>query len=583
MGNSSSGISICINPPQEGHTNGIYLAGSVISGTVFVDVPAGHSVNPADVGLSVAFRGKEDVKVRYRKTQRYRDSKGNSRSRQVTKYAYASRNIVELGVPLGQAGPAGGSLQAGHYAFPFELRVPGQIPTSMENSGDGGYCRIRYKLEARTNKGWMGKKSAVAVPILAESPSSEPIGSTVEPVTERIMFCCCFHRGDITFAAKVDDTRKGRGESVRIDFASKNESVAEIQYVEASIRETCRWRVGGKTNATNRVIASSRFQNTRNMDRITKEELKGNKNKARRFAPKDELFREMMQHLQDGTNRARLDIPYSAHHTYSGSLITVSHLLYIKIKTPGGSTDPARKIPLAIVTHAATQGGDKVESSDAPPSELTPLAPPPPSTPPTPSAPPAGWEEAEIIYAPPAHDPAAAPVLGGTAVSGTAEDEWDVAPSAPPLEQSSAAPVSLLVLLEKIEMSVHAVSVVRDLLLDPAWVAGVFRALTPHDLAQIVQRVTMEFDQMDVAGAIAPAIESFAAAHVVYLLRTVSEWTRIRAVQRLLPFCGDLTENAGAIRAELTDWERISTERDFEKALEEGIFTGVDYKKQVRN
>ena len=81
---------------------------------------------------------------------------------------------------------------------------------------------------------------------------------------------------------------------------------------------------------------------------------------------------------------------------------------------------------------------------------------------------------------------------------------------------------------------------------------------------------------MNVAGAIAPAIESFAAAHVVYLLRTVSEWTWIQAVQRLLPFCGDLAENAGAVRAELTDWERISTERDFEKALEGGIFTGVD-------
>ena len=92
-------------------------------------------------------------------------------------------------------------------------------------------------------------------------------------------------------------------------------------------------------------------------------------------------------------------------------------------------------------------------SDDAPLSDLTPWAlPPAPFAPPMPSAPPAGWEEAEIIYTPPAHNPAVALVFGETSVSDATEDEWDVALFAPPpLKKSGAAPVSLLVLLEKIE------------------------------------------------------------------------------------------------------------------------------------
>jgi len=564
MGNSSSGISIHINPSQGAHANGAHLAGSVITGTVYAAVPTGNSLDPADVGLSVAFSGKEDVKVRYRKNKGYKDSKGNSKTKQITKYEYASRNIVYLSVPLGLAGS---SLEAGRYAFPFELRVPEQIPTSMDHSGDGGYCRIVYEMEARANMRWSGKHLAVQVHILAEPPSSEPIGSCTEPVTEQIRCCCCIPRGEIAFAAKVDDTRQGRGGRVRVDFACKNTSAAEIQCVEASIREHRWWRAGRHTSVTDRVIVRD-FQKTRNMDRSTEQERKDYNSSASNGAPRDGLFREVLQKMRDGKSKIQLDIPRNTNHTYSGSIIGVSHTLNIKMITRG-STDLSREIHLAIVTQSDAAGvSDDVNgSNDAAPSA--------PSAPlPAPSAPsvPAGWDATEIIYAPPACIPFSASVFGGTAVSGDTEEEWEVDPSVGLPEDSwgAPAPVSLPVLLEKIGASVSARSSIRELLQEDAWHARVFRQLTPHDLAQIVGWVTMDFYQVDVAAALAPAIDRFTADHVVHLLRTVADWIRISIVHRLLPLCKDLSIHAGVVRAELTDWERINTERDFERALAGG-------------
>ena len=78
----------------------------------------------------------------------------------------------------------------------------------------------------------------------------------------------------------------------------------------------------------------------------------------------------------------------------------------------------------------------------------------------------------------------------------------------------------------------------------------------------------MEFDQTDLALLVAPAIENFTCVYVVAILRSVSEWLRIQFVQKLIPLCSDLKTNSSLILDEMSDWEKVSTERDFANALQ---------------
>ena len=49
-------------------------------------------------------------------------------------------------------------------------------------------------------------------------------------------------------------------------------------------------------------------------------------------------------------------------------------------------------------------------------------------------------------------------------------------------------------------------------------------------------------------------------------VRDVSERLRTPLLSNVLPLCRDLSENAARIRSELTHWELVCTERDFEQA-----------------
>ena len=96
-----------------------------------------------------------------------------------------------------------------------------------------------------------------------------------------------------------------------------------------------------------------------------------------------------------------------------------------------------------------------------------------------------------------------------------------------------------------------------------------FSDLQPAYFVAVVKAAKMEFDQTDLALLVAPAIENFTCAYVVAILRSgVPGWLRIQFVQKLIPLCSDLKTNSSLILDEMSDWEKVSTERDFANALQ---------------
>eukprot|EP00560_Eucampia_antarctica_P008623 CAMPEP_0197826136 /NCGR_PEP_ID=MMETSP1437-20131217/3125_1 /TAXON_ID=49252 ORGANISM="Eucampia antarctica, Strain CCMP1452" /NCGR_SAMPLE_ID=MMETSP1437 /ASSEMBLY_ACC=CAM_ASM_001096 /LENGTH=556 /DNA_ID=CAMNT_0043426431 /DNA_START=59 /DNA_END=1729 /DNA_ORIENTATION=+ len=551
MGNSHTGtkgdLSIHLNPPSGVNTNGAYLAGSKITGTVYASVPANDDGNYADAGdVYIQLKGKEKVKVRYHETE---FDEIEEEEQRVEKFEKKSRNIVKLKIALGSDDKD--SIQEGKYAYPFEIQVPEQLPTSMKIKDDEEYCRIEYKIETVANKKVV-KNDKKKIKILAKPPSSEPLSNFVEPVTEKISTCCC-GQGEITFGAKVDDTRIGAGEKMNVDFACKNEATVEIESVEATIHEYVEWIAGEHKYHRNNEITKGTFQKDESMDQITKTAMKTNRenedNDLERGL-KDELLKEIWHSIQDGSNNVTLDIPLLAHHTYSGAHIHVVHTLTVQILTSGLLSDsPSITIPLAIVTPNHVSDNDSIEPKYD-------------------YDPPEDWDMNNITTAPAAHNYESAPIFGGAYVSGNTEEDIHVAPIQ--FTDNSADPeqASLPALLQKIDFSINAKSTIQELINDVSWNRQLFSTLQPQDLADIVKRVTMEFDQTDVAAMIAQVISNFTTYHVVSLLRTLATWTRIQLVQRLLPYCKDISTNSSVILADLTDWEKVCTESDFKIAID---------------
>lgn len=92
----------------------------------------------------------------------------------------------------------------------------------------------------------------------------------------------------------------------------------------------------------------------------------------------------------------------------------------------------------------------------------------------------------------------------------------------------------------------------------------VFIAMTPIDYSSVIKKaVAIEFDQPDIAAFVAPSVKggNFTHEYVISAIRVVSDWLRTLTLAKLLPLCKDLQANAGRIKAELTDWEKICTDR----------------------
>lgn len=565
MGNASSNyVNVALNPPNPSVSIGAstyYIAGTKVNGTVYITAPEG--AQEADIKLKVYFTGKEDVCVQYHETQYYTDSQGHRQSRQVSRHAYAKRDICRMFIDVtGSPASKMNNFQKGNYAFPFSFQLPNSLPTSMHHTGDGGRCSIVYKVKAELEGKWRTKSNEVQLLIVATPPDSAPVPNLVNPTTERIKTCCCFDRGSITFGASLDDTRIGNGEEIKIDMGCKNESASEITSVKAEIFEYVSWNAGAHTNRTNRIIAVKEFQKTDLMAKKEKNEMQiirmNEKNGVRSRGGSDALYREIYEMLNDGKNATILPVPWTIHHDYAGLCIHVTHMVTLTIKTPCCSGNPSRSVLLNVVSpkivEQALHNGNIGLLPSAPALEPVSVA--------VPSAPllPTGWDAGTTYTAPVASSTSNNTILGGYATNSDQEIHFD---TFSPIMNGPTG-ISLNTLVFEMQSSINPKTTVSDKTNDIAW-HKFFSDLSPIDYCTIIKTVTSEFDQPDVALVVAENIQNFSSNHIVAMLRVVSEPMRITSLQKTLPLCNDIVVNKGKILAELSDWERICTEYDFSK------------------
>lgn len=573
MGNSSSNLylSLVIHPPDDPEHRGYYVAGTSVRGVVYVN-STNDNVQPGSK-MDLYFTGKEHSCVEYQETQSYRED-GETKYRSVTRYAYAKRDIVRISVPVIEGVT---NAYVGKYEYPFEITLPYHLPTSMDFTRWSEYCRIVYKVKVElSGSSWFNNfNQEYEIPVTMAPLPISPVPYNVEPMEEKITLCCCINQGNIIFGASVDDTRLAPGERVNISFACMNESTAEIQTVYAKISQKIEWSARGHGSQNTDLLVNQNFQQTDRMDALRKSELKSRQDPnyiaEARDLMAEKTMREVYEAIKTSDNMVSLFIPHNAKHTYYGQCCTVKHYLTIKIKTGFGKTDPTIRIPVQIGT-ASDKSELDIPVPSAPPSHWNTTEPEQdvqvPVIPsfPAPSAPPPDWE-ADVVV--PSTIISSNQVQIGAVVEGEEEDN-DAGPFVPVVPTPVIVPTSgpsLQGLIDELNVSVSASSIVRQRIEDDLWKRQVFATLNPQQFVRLITSLSIEFDQAEVAAIIAPEINQFTCQFIVAIIKAVSNWLRVTMIQRLLPYTVDLAANSEQILQTLTAWEKISTEKDFEVNL----------------
>ncbi len=341
MGNAAGTLGVVINEQN-------CTAGGQVSGTVYVMVNS--EIEAEYLILSVS--GEEYALVCWRETR----GSGDNR-KTVTRRRRYKRSLVQLETSLADFSTAGAKLAPGRYEFPFTLTLPYGLPSSMGSRGPhGSKCRISYAISARLGRpGYFTSdfRTARQFIVSAAPPPPMPTRVFVQPDTQQVNFCCCFNRGSMSLATTVDDTSIGRGETLGVGLACRNDSTSEILGVDVEVTEVVVWgpvNGGGRHNSSRRTLARITVDpaQVNGTGQLTPEQLEHRKSTG--MDPHLANFAELFNRLSGmgGGTKTQFQLPADARDTYKGSVIKTMTTISLTLRTGSCITNPQLVVPLNV-------------------------------------------------------------------------------------------------------------------------------------------------------------------------------------------------------------------------------------------
>jgi Arrestin (or S-antigen), C-terminal domain/Arrestin (or S-antigen), N-terminal domain len=507
------------------------IAGSRLKGSLSIVLD--HEIKCK--ALTLQFVGQESTRVKYTTTHN-----NGTTSTTTTHYANSSRNLFAVDLSSFENSLVvtnEGRALPGMYEVPYEVDLPDSLPSTMTEAYNSGYCKIMYQLKAEfTGSGVLWNyKYETEIEVVAKPLETEPIPYAAPPVTENVRFFCCFSRGSVVFGAKVNDTRLDHGETSPVSLSCCNNTTVIIKSIDAALMQECHWTATSHSESCTRTLQQvtfPSFNSESSRDLLAPRKSLVTTTEAVPMTERDLVFRD----IESGKHTGNVTMPFTAHCSYAGSLMTIKHYILVKVHMGCCVNNPEIRIPVQsgvarpVTTTYQTNMGNIESDMILEPNVVVPNA---------------------IVY-------------GGKPTNWEGDVEPDIDFTAQPTEEKP----SVAVLLEQMEVSIMDMDIVQDKVNDKAW-TSVFQMLSPTDFGKIVQKVNSEFDQPKVAVTVAIVMPQFTCAHLLAALTTTAQWNRSALTEQLLPFCRDLIQNQNLILSELDDWEKITTEKAFANALKD--------------
>lgn len=511
-----------------------FTAGSSISGSVVILVPDGTEFKSKEK-FSLHFNGVEQAYIPYKG--------GESVSIREKKSEFVSMEI-----PLDIHNMTGNNVE-----FPFVFQIPSYCPSSIQiepkEYENGKYYYGRYKVISKVEYkltlndiGYYKETKEKIIKVQQKmSTNVAPVPSLLEPISEDIfsknIFACCKYKGKIMVAAKVDNTRVAKGDSLKFQIAGVNYSEDDVEDVQ--VRVIQKFSLGHRHDYTQTVtqtreVSRGRIHLTDTLRVKSKEEIKEWKQdrermkdwkmqRMKRMGFTENIYKKLLADVQNGKDKYILPIPdestLKVYDTYEGTYTKVHHLLQIEIVTPEGTTNPKFEVPIHIYSNCPKPSASELHVDNNADEERVEESP-------------SNFPKMNYEYS----------------------------------YQSSPRAYDFANLMDQIKAALNVKSKLQDLLNDSQWHPTV-KALTSDEFNLILDEVALDFDKGDVVELLAAKVGNFTCKYASNILYKTIDWMRILVVQKMLPHCIDLKENSSDLLKNLSDWERLSTERDFENAI----------------
>ena len=504
-------------------------------------------------------------------------------------------------------------IKRGTYSLPFEFDVSSSSPASMQYpDGKRNFdCRIQYSLLAK-----MGTLELSRIVDIASAPlPNETVPCLVQPTTYQLKSFGVLKKGSITVGASVADSHIGRGQTLKISIASRNDASVNIERVRVKLMELIDYKA--QEEGVTRKVELKKLKDIDLPCLIKARKSRSERRQNDQGGFEDNIeatYQAIYEDLVSRQNQVDLQIPHSARDTYNGKLMTISHYLKVTFFTTSLVENPSAKIPIRI-GNPSQRGGSQ------------------PSVPPAPTAtaPIATAVTEEHIYesrnasdepeievdipmvnavlldqhnntvpqraSPPRSDDETI-VVGEAAVfleddqndesnsesishdSGESDsdesdyptrmhtnssDNFENLPSATN-EMQTTTP-SLIMLVQEMRDTTNSHDVVCAKMRSPEWL-DFFARLTSDEFGIIISKIKMDH-QIRVATLLAKRVptDRFTCAHCVTAIRHTSEYFRSNMVEALLRYCCDLESEHSLIQDCLSEWEQVITARAFEDAI----------------
>ena len=353
-----------------------YTAGDVLTGRIFVSVKRDAprqtvASSSSSSSLNISLIGQEVAKIHYTTSETYqetvRDGNGHRsvpRTREHHHYDDTKHDFFQLEYPICTFGSNELS-PGGQYEYPFSIRLPGHLPSTMDCSKGQSSCHVQYQLTAklvRPNAGLFDSTPShtQTVLIAARAPKQTNTSAALPPETTPIYKSCCHCkvRGTMTLSAKVDKTVVAPNQTLQVEFAARNDSTVKVRTVRIQLDEIVDWRVHGRSEHVSRTLTK--------VELPAEEfpELAKQKRRNREYfgvSQSDELLEQVPP------RRTKLTLPsFHILDSYqSGKCIQVRHVLTIRLNTKGCcATTPEGSILLNVVRQTAPSTGIGTTTAD---------------------------------------------------------------------------------------------------------------------------------------------------------------------------------------------------------------------------
>ena len=324
-----------------------YEAGGVITGRVYLSLSEATKSSRI-TGLHLRFSGEEYAQVARKLKPHEKTHKHQTHHEPIIEKS--THVLVRQDFPLVNLRDVG----AGQYQFPFELPVPGQLPSSMKcqegsnsSSNKKSFCEIRYKVTAYLVQGGalgslLPNMYEAPVQIVARAALSvdPPRPLLMEADVYPVNTCFFWKKGHIKLGWQANTSEAAPGQTVQVEAFGENKSQLAVEKIKAIWVETVTWKTASDTSHPHRKVS----KRTIAAQSIVASRLPS-------WVPLEEA-----QSLVQGDNTHQplsfsLHLPQDTRDTYNGSAVQVSHMLVVRAVTAGGiaTTSPESTCMMKVV------------------------------------------------------------------------------------------------------------------------------------------------------------------------------------------------------------------------------------------